>query len=328
MLHWLNLIRSDRRVFQMLLPLSFLAAIYMGWALGANDAANIFGTGVVTGAVRFRTAAILLSIFVVLGSIIEGQKTIGIVGYFTALDIRLALICAIAAAMVVTGMTYFGIPVSTSQAILGAVMGVSIYASGFSAFPWDKFAKVIICWVAAPLGAMAISVALYKLMDIFTRRVRTLPAFTLAMRIGIMVMGSYGAYTLGANNVANTTGVFVGAGVFTPFMGTLIGGLAIAFGTCTYSKKVMETVGGKIVPLDIPTAFVAVLAEAITLHIFTQVGVPVSASQAIVGAVIGIGLLKGVRTMSNKKITQIFVGWVLTLLLSIAIPYLFLLLVS
>lgn len=312
----------------MLLPLSFLAAIYMGWALGANDAANIFGTGVVTGAIRFRTAAILLSIFVVLGSILEGQKTIGIVGYFTALDIGLALLCAFTAALVVTGMTYFGIPVSTSQAILGAVMGVSIYTAGFSAFPWDKFAKVITCWVAAPLGAMVISVALYKLMDISTRRIRTLPAFTLAMRIGIMVMGSYGAYTLGANNVANTTGVFVGAGVFTPFMGTLIGGLAITFGACTYSKKVMETVGGKIVPLDIPTAFVAVLAEAITLHIFTQVGVPVSASQAIVGAVIGIGLLKGVKTMSNKKIIQIFVGWVLTLSLAIVIPYLFLLLVS
>jgi len=311
----------------MLIPLSFLAAIYMGWALGSNDAANIFGTGVVTGAVRFRTAAILLSIFVVLGSIIEGQKTIGIVGYFTALDIRLALLCAFTAAMVVTGMTYFGIPVSTSQAILGAVMGVSIYTAGFAAFPWDKFTKVIICWLAAPLGAMAIAVALYKLMDISTRRIKTLPIFTLAMRMGIMVMGSYGAYTLGANNVANTTGVFVGAGVFTPFMGTLIGGLAIAFGACTYSKRVMETVGGKIVPLDIPTAFVAVLAEAITLHIFTQVGVPVSASQAIVGAVIGIGLLKGIRTMSTKKIIQILIGWVLTLTLAMAIPYLVLLLV-
>ena len=311
----------------MLLPFVYLGSIFMGWSLGANDAANIFGTGVVTRAIRFRTAAILLSVFVVLGSIIEGQKPMGTVGYFTGLDINLALLATITAALVVTVMTYLGIPVSTSQAILGAVMGVAIYTSGFSAFPWDKFTKVIICWVGAPLAAMVISVGLYQLMDIISRRIKSLPTFMLAMKIGIMVVGSYGAYTLGANNVANTTGVFVGAGVFTPFLGTVIGGLAIAFGACTYSKKVMETVGGKITPLGIPTAFVAVLTEAIILHIFTQVGVPVSASQAIVGAVIGIGLAKGIRTVSAKKITQILVGWVLTLLVSILIPYLFLLLV-
>ena len=152
--------------------------------------------------------------------------------------------------------------------------------------------------------------------------------FMLAMKIGIMVMGSYGAYTLGANNVANTTGVFVGAGILTPFLGTVIGGLAIAFGACTYSKKVMETVGGKIAPLDISTAFVAILAEAITLHIFTQVGVPISSTVAIVGAVIGIGLAKGIRTISAKKITQILAGWALTLLVSILLPYVFLLLFS
>jgi len=300
----------------------------MGWSLGANDAANIFGTGVVTRAIRFRTAAILLSVFVILGSTIEGQKTIETVGFFTELNISLALLATIAAALVVTGMTYFGIPVSTSQAILGAVMGVAIYTTGFAAFPWDKFTKVIICWVGAPLGAMVISIALYQLMDIATRRIKSLPTFMLAMKIGIMVVGSYGAYTLGANNVANTTGVFVGAGVFTPFLGTVIGGLAIALGACTYSKRVMETVGGKITPLDIPTAFVAVLAEAITLHIFTQVGVPVSASQAIVGAVIGIGMAKGIRTVSAKKTAQILVGWVLTLGISILLPYLFLLLFS
>jgi PiT family inorganic phosphate transporter len=300
----------------------------MGWSLGANDAANIFGTGVVTRAIRFRTAAILLSIFVILGSIIEGQKPMGTVGSFTGLDINLALLATIVAALVVTGMTYFGIPVSTSQAILGAVMGVAIYTSGFAAFPWDKFAKIIVSWLTAPLAAMVISIGLYQLMGIISRRIKSLPTFMLAMKIGIMVVGSYAAYTLGANNVANTTGVFVGAGVFTPFLGTVIGGLAIAFGACTYSKKVMETVGGKITPLDIPTAFVAVMAEAIILHIFTQVGVPVSASQAIVGAVIGIGLAKGVRTVSAKKTTQILAGWVLTLLVSILIPYLFLLLFS
>ena len=312
----------------MLLPFVYLGSIFMGWSLGANDAANIFGAGVVTRAIRFRTAAILLSIFVILGSIIEGQKTMGTVGCFTGLDTNLALLVTITAALVVTGMTYLGIPVSTSQAILGAVMGIALYTGGLNAFPWDKFTRITVSWIIAPLGAMVLSIGLYQLMGIISRRIKSLPALMMAMKIGIMAVGSYGAYALGANNVANTTGVFVGAGILTPFLGTVIGGLAIAFGACTYSKKVMETVGGKITPLDIPTAFVAILTEAIILHIFTQVGVPVSASQAIVGSVIGIGLAKGIRTVSAKKITQILAGWVLTLLLSILLPYVFLLLFS
>lgn len=312
----------------MLLPFAYLGSIFMGWSLGTNDAANIFGTGVVTGAIRFRTAAILLSTFVVLGSVMEGQKPMEAVGCFTKLDINLALLVTITAALVVTGMTYFGIPGSTSQAILGAVMGVAIYTRGFAVFPWDKFTRIIASWLIAPLGAMVVSIGLYQLVGIISRRIKSLPAFMLAMKVGILVVGSYGAYTLGANNVANTTGAFVGAGVITPFLGTVIGGLAIALGACTYSKKVMETVGGKITPLDVPTAFVAVLAEAVTLHVFTRVGVPVSASQAIVGAVIGIGLVRGTRTVSGRKITLIFTGWLLALLISILLPCAFLLLFS
>ena len=313
----------------MLLPFVYLGSIFMGWSLGANDAANIFGTGVVTKAIRFRTAAILLSSFVVLGSILEGQKPMVTVGYFTGPDINLALLATIAAALVVTGMTYFGIPVSTSQAILGAVMGVAIYTSGFAAFPWDKFTKVIICWVGAPLAAMVISIGLYQLMDIISRRIKTLPTFMLAMKIGIMVVGSYAAYSMGADNVANITGVFVGAGVFSPFMGTLIGSLAMSLGVCTYSKPVIETVGRKIVPLDIPTAFVCVLATAICLHFFAQVGVPVSASNGIVGAVIGVGICKGMRAIDKKTVTRIItIGWILNFILAMLIPYLFLLLVS
>jgi PiT family inorganic phosphate transporter len=151
----------------------------------------------------------------------------------------------------------------------------------------------------------------------------------LAMKIGIMVVGSYAAYSMGADNVANITGVFVGAGVFTPFLGTVIGGLAIALGVCTYSKPVMETVGRKIVPLDIPTAFVSVLATAICLHFFAQVGVPVSASNGIVGAVIGVGLCKGMRAIDKKTVTRIItIGWILNFITAMFIPYIFLLLFS
>lgn len=313
----------------MLLPLVYLGSIFMGWSFGANNTANIFGTGVITGAIKYRTAIILCSAFVILGSLLEGQKVIDIVAFSTELDIKLALLCTFTAAVLITVMTYMRLPVSTSQTIMGAVFGVSLYMDGLSHFPWHNFIRVMASWVTAPIIGMLVAIGLYQLLDISTRRIKTLPAFMLAMKIGIMVVGSYAAYAMGADNVANITGVFVGAGIFTPFLGTVIGGLAIAFGVCTYSKKVMETVGGKITPLDIPTAFVAVLATAICLHFFAQLGVPVSASNGIVGAVIGIGLVKGIRTIDKKTVTRIItIGWVLNFIMAMFIPYLFLLLFS
>ncbi len=132
------------------------------------------------------------------------------------------------------------------------------------------------------------------------------------LRFGLVAAGSYGAYALGANNVANVTAVFVGAGLITIFLATLIGGVSIALGILTFSKPVMETVGKKLVNLDPFSAFIVVLAEAITVHIYTMIGVPVSTSQAVVGAVIGIGIVKGAHTVSKKTLKNIILAWVLT----------------
>ena len=74
----------------------------------------------------------------------------------------------------------------------------------------------------------------------------------------------------------------------------------------------MMTVGRRIVPLDAFSAFIAVLSEAVTLHIFTQVGVPVSSSQAVVGAVVGVGLVRDSRAVSMKMLAEIAIGWILT----------------
>ena len=83
------------------------------------------------------------------------------------------------------------------------------------------------------------------------------------------------------------------------------------------------TVGKGIVPLDPFSALVAVLAEAISLHLFTQIGVPVSSSQAIVGAVVGVGLVGDVQTVSVKMLVRIGVGWIMTPVSAGMLAYLF-----
>jgi len=88
--------------------------------------------------------------------------------------------------------------------------------------------------------------------------------------------------------------------------------VSIAIGALTYGKKVADTVGKNITQLDIPGAFVAQVSSAFGLHLFSLLGIPVSTSSAIAGAVVGVGLMKGARSISKKTIITILIGWVST----------------
>lgn len=302
-----------------------LSGIYLGWALGANDAANVFGTGVTSGLVSYKMAVILTAIFVILGAVMEGTKCFDTVGYFTSLTLFTALLVTLSAAITVTLMTRLKLPVSTSQAILWAIVGITIAGEGWRGLPMDKLTKVVLCWIFTPLGAAVISFLLFMGLGYLVNRIRGLAVFTHLMRIGILVTGCFSAYALGSNNVANTTGAFVGAGLITPIEGALIGSISIGVGALTYSRGVMISVGRRISLLDPFSALVVVLAGAITVYLYTQIGVPVSTSQAVVGAVAAIGLAKGIRTINKKMLFFILLGWISTPLLAASLSILLLL---
>jgi len=302
-----------------------LSGIYLGWSLGANDAANVFGTGVTSGLVSYRLAVILTAAFVILGALMEGTKCMGTVGYFTSLTLFTAFLATLSAAATVSLMTYLKLPVSTSQAILGAIMGVAIMGEGLRGLPMDKLTKIVLCWIFTPLGAAAISFLLFMGLGYWVNRIRGLAIFNHFMRIGILGIGCFAAYALGSNNVANTTGAFVGTDLITPLEGALIGSISIGVGAITYSRGVMISVGRRISPLDPFTALVVVLAGAITVYLYTQIGVPVSTSQAVVGAVAAIGLAKGIRAVNKKMLFFILLGWISTPLLAASLSILMLL---
>jgi len=252
---------------------SLLGGVFLGWSLGANDAANCFGSAVASRMVRYWTAAALCAVFVLVGALLEGQAGIETLSGLTSIDLEQAVVITVAAGLTVTIMTVFGLPVSTSQAAVGAILGI-----GF-----------------------------------FTQEVRiSLFQADMLLRAALVVAGSYAAYALGANNVANVTAVFVGAGTLTVFSAALIGGLSIAFGVVSYSRGFMETVGRKLVRLDPFSALVVVLTEGLTVHFYTVLGVPVSTSQAVIGAVLGIGIIKGAQTIKRKTLYCTFTGWFLT----------------
>jgi PiT family inorganic phosphate transporter len=289
---------------------SLLGAIFLGWSLGANDAANVFGTAVSSRMVKFWTAAILASVFVILGALLEGRAGIETLQGLTQLSLKKAIISSVAAAVTVTIMTLLGLPVSTSQAAVGAILGIGLLSRQLNL---GGLGKVVGCWFGTPIGGLLFAIIIYKLLAVlYNRNHIDLFNTDILMRIALIIAGSYAAYALGANNVANVTAVFVGAGRLSIFAAALIGGLSIALGILTFSRGVMETVGRKLVHLDPFSALIVVLAEAITVHLYTLVGVPVSTSQAVVGAVLGIGLVKGINTVDRRTLANIFTGWFLT----------------
>jgi PiT family inorganic phosphate transporter len=289
---------------------SLLGGVFLGWSLGANHAANCFGSAVASRMVRFWTAACLCAAGVVLGALLEGQAGIETLSGLTSIDLEQAVAITVAVALTVTAMTWLNLPVSTSQGVVGAILGIGFLNQQINLAGLEK---VIICWLGTPFCAIAAACALYKILAYFYNRlpVSIFRADSL-LRIGLVVAGSYASYTLGANNVANATAVFVGAGTLTVFQAALIGGLSIALGVLTYSRGVMETVGRRLVRLDPFSALIVVLAEALTVHFNAIVGVPVSTTQAVIGAVLGIGIIRGVNTINRKMLYGILIGWFLT----------------
>jgi phosphate/sulfate permease len=319
--------------------LFFLASgLFLGWSLGAQDASNIFGSAIGSKMVSFRKAAIIASVFVILGAVLQGSgasETLARLGSVNAVGGSFTV--ALAAAITLYMMTRFSIPVSSTQAIVGAIIGWNFFTGN----PTDTkvLSQIFATWITGPILGALFAMFLYMMMRNFKRRANIhLVRFELYMKTGLIIVGAFGAYSLGANNIANVMGVFLPAfelneidfGIFMLNSNQqlfLLGGLAVALGIATYSKKVIQTIGTGIVELSSETALVVVLSQALVLFIFSSsvlsaflesLGlpripmVPVSSSQVVVGSLIGIGLYKGVRNINFKLLGEIGIGWILT----------------
>jgi PiT family inorganic phosphate transporter len=314
------------------------SGLFLGWTLGANDASNVFGSAVGSRMVSFTRAAVIASVFVILGAVLQGSgaaDTLGRLGSVNAMGG--AFTVAMAAGLTVYFMTRAGLPVSTTQAIVGAIIGWNFFTN--NAVDSRALTQIVTTWITGPVLGALFAYGLYHLVKVMRRRITVhLIKYESWLRRGLMIAGAFGAYSLGANNIANVMGVFVPSipletvdfGIFT-LTGAqqlfFLGAIAIAVGVLTYSKKVMQTVGNSLLELSSEAAFVVVLSQALVLFIFSSsalsgllvsIGlppiplVPVSSTQVVVGSVLGIGLYKGVSNINLKVLGSIASGWITT----------------
>jgi len=262
--------------------------------------------------------------FSFIGAMLQGgevMKTIGKGIVRQDLDYTAVFVALLCSGFFVTLATFFRIPTSTSQAIVGGVLGIGLAVG--AEIDYSKLITIAESWLICPIMVMALAFGLYHLLNLFLRRIKKnhLRVQNILGRLAIL-SACYVAYSMGANNAGNAVGPIANLGLLPPKILLAIGGVAIGIGAITYGKKVADTVGKGITPLDIPGAFIAQLSSAFGMHLFSMFGIPVSTSSAIVGAVVGVGLVRGAKSISKKTIFTILGGWVLTPTLSATTAFL------
>jgi inorganic phosphate transporter, PiT family len=387
--------------------LACAVGLWMTWGIGANDLANIMSTAMGSRAISVKQALMIAIVFEVAGAFLGGNEVTdtvrgGIIDV-NVITSPLLLIFAMlsvlmAAAFWITIASFLGMPVSITNAIVGALVGVGAIMLGLHAIHWQKVGYIAISWLSAPAIAGVIGFILFNsirrsilgadnplhaakwyvpiylcLVGIILAMMTTLKGLNhfhiylsfmqkswvvlgtaiVVILCGLFAMKQLGVKTQlnrhtqfvyieemfsvlmaltacamvfahGSNDVAIAVGPV--AGVLSLVQGEgplhdgwllggimLLGCLGVVLGLFMYGRKVIETVGSSITILTPSRAFAATLAAASTVVVSTSTGIPVSATQTLVGAVFGVGLARGIDALNLNVIRNIFMSWIITI---------------
>ncbi|MFP6622169.1 MAG: anion permease [Myxococcota bacterium] len=386
--------------------LAGVLALYMAWAIGANDVANAMGTSVGSGALTIGAAIVVAAVFEFSGAFLAGghvtdtvRKGMLDMEMVSPDTLKYGMLAALASAgTLLVGATRYGLPVSTTHSIVGAIVGFGAVAIGPAAVNWGKVGQIVASWLTSPLlsGVMAFMIFQFTRAVVLdkddpiqqVRKVGPFFFFYVFFIIGLVTLfkgiknlnldldlpqalaGSFAlgllgvavgafflnrvregeavpgrrfsgvervfvvlqiltacavAFAQGSNDVANAIGplaavvsVIQGGGEIVdkapvePWM-LAIGGLGIVVGLATWGYRVMETVGKKITELTPSRGFAASLAAATTIVLASRLGMPVSTTHTLVGAVLGVGLARGIGAIDLRVVGNIILSWIATL---------------
>lgn len=326
-----------------------LSAI-IAWSIGANDLANSASIAVGSGALSYKKTLLIFLVGLTLGAFLQGfmvMKTLG-KGVLQSVTIDKAIVASLAAFTWITIASYIGAPISTSQSITGAIIGVGVAEWILTKELLVNFSvviKIITSWVISPLVAITLSFILYVLFT--KKRISSKLQNRKAITFLITFVTFMSAYSFGANDVANSTGVYVTiAGsmfgvpdVYAMRLLALYASFFIFLGGYVFGGRVLKTMAYKITKLDLQTGLASGLANFLVVWIFTTIpyvlfgfGLPISTTYACAGSIIGAGIAKSksLKGVSARTVLFIMLAWVITLPLTIIIStslYLFIKLV-
>lgn len=334
-----------------LIIIGYIASLYIAWNIGANDAANPTDTAVGSGALSIRKALILFSVFTCIGALSQGwmvMKTFDR-GIVKDIDIVAAVSAVIATGLWITIATLKGMPISTSQSATGAVLGIGlayVYMGRITIndVKWSVVYTILTSWVLTPFLTIMLVIALYFVIDkliYWLEKIREGDnSIEKILKYLIIFSLAFSAYSFGANDIANATGVYLTItsryfGIpddLTKIFLAILGGLGIALGGFTLGKRVLTTVAFKITRLDLKTGLAAELSNALVVWLFTTIpyllfgyGLPISTTHATVSSIIGVGIAKhkNLKNVNWRIVLLITLSWLLTLPVTITLSFTF-----
>lgn len=301
--------------------IAFIVALFMGLNIGGNNAAAAMGAAYGAKVRTKYQAVLLIGVFSVLGAVIDGGeviKTLG-KGILPSGTIMLegAIVAVAAAGITVFLANLLRVPISTSQAAVGSVVGIGFFY-GASKINTAFIGYIIGWWIVTPILAwlLAYLMGKYLYMNILiwlADHHESDVSIRKSLNILLTISGCYVAYSAGANNAANAIGPFVGAGLVGSIPGAIFGGLAISLGALLLGGRVLDTVGKEITELCVIRATFVEFTSAFIVHIASIKGIPVSLGEIVAAGIIGIGCANsGMHIVKGEVVKKILIAWVIS----------------
>jgi PiT family inorganic phosphate transporter len=301
-----------------------LLALAFDFTNGFHDAANSIATVVATGVLTPRQAVIMAAVcnFAIMFVIsLSVAATVG-KGIVLASAVSLYVIAgALMGAIAWNLITwYFGLPTSSSHALIGSLVGAAMVAAGPSVLIADGLIKVGIFVIAAPLLGFLLGAGLNTIM----RNIIPTTSDRSAKWFGRLQIASSAFYSMshGANDAQKTAGIIwlilLAGGVLPataaiPMWAVYLSFAAMGLGTLAGGWRIVQTLGFKLTKLEPRGGFVAETGGGVMVFGATALGIPVSTTQTITGAILGVGASEAQPRVKWKKATEIVMAWFLTI---------------
>lgn len=305
-----------------------IGALAFDFINGFHDTANAIATSVSTKALKPRHAIILAAVMNFLGAIsFTGvAKTISkdIVDPFTLENGSLVILAALIAAIFWNLLTwYYGIPSSSSHAIIGSIAGAAIAAAGFTSLNYEGFLKILQALIFSPILAFAAGYLVYSIFKIAFKNLN-LTKTNRNFRLFQIGTAALQAYTHGTNDAQKAMGIITMALIANNYQTSddiqtwvqISCALAMGIGTSVGGWKIIKTVGGKIMKIRPVNGVAADLTGAMIIFGATYIHLPVSTTHVISSSILGVGASHRIKGVKWGTAQRMLITWVITLPIS------------
>jgi inorganic phosphate transporter, PiT family len=302
-----------------------LLALVFDFINGFHDSANSIATIVSTRVLSPRIAVIWAAFFNFIAFLFFGLHVAGTIGK-GIVDIKIIdshlILAALTGACIWNLITwFFGLPSSSSHALMGGLIGAALVKTGSSSLVWAGISKTVIFIIVSPVLGFMLGIGMGAIVFRLFKNFAPTQVDHL-FRKGQLVSAAFYSIGHGGNDAQKTMGIIasllfsaglLGDKFYVPFWVVVVCNLAIAIGTLFGGWRIVKTMGQKVVKLRPVDGFCAEFGAAITLFISSAFGIPVSTTHTITGSIMGVGSLRRFSAVRWGVAGQIVWAWILTI---------------